>query len=93
MSLVGPRPELPAYVQLYTPAQRRVLRVPPGITDPASIAYRHEEQVLSESEDPEALYREVVMPHKLALNLAYIDQMSFAHDITLIFKKLAAIFE
>ena len=93
MSLVGPRPELPIYVQLYTPAQRQVLSVAPGITDPASIAYRHEEQVLSESEDPEMLYRDVVLPDKLALNQSYIDQMSLSHDVALIFKTLAAILE
>lgn len=92
MSLVGPRPEVPLYVQLYTPAQRRVLSVAPGITDPASIAYRHEEQILSASDDPETLYREAVLPHKLALNLDYIRRMSFSLDVTLIFQTLASIF-
>lgn len=91
MSLVGPRPELPLYVELYTPAQRQVLSVSPGITDPASIAYRHEEQILRSSEDPEALYREVVLPHKLLLNLGYIKSMSFFSDVAIIFRTLTSI--
>lgn len=92
MSLVGPRPELPIYVQDYTPSQLQVLNVSPGITDPASIAYRHEEQILSSSPDPDALYRDVVLPHKLDLNLDYIRRMSFSLDIALLFKTLASIF-
>ena len=62
MSLVGPRPEVPEYVALYTPAQRRVLRLLPGITDPASIRYVREEEELASAADPERMYREVVMP-------------------------------
>jgi lipopolysaccharide/colanic/teichoic acid biosynthesis glycosyltransferase len=93
MSLVGPRPEVPLYVRSYTPAQRQVLSAAPGITDPASIAYRHEEQVLSASADPDALYRETILPHKLALNLEYIRRMSFSGDIGLILKTLASIFD
>lgn len=92
MSLVGPRPELPIYVQDYTPTQLQVLNVSPGITDPASIAYRHEERILSHSPDPEAFYRDVVLPHKLDLNLDYIRRMSFSLDVELLFKTLASIF-
>ncbi|MFZ1405869.1 MAG: sugar transferase [Anaerolineae bacterium] len=68
MSLVGPRPEDPRYVAFYTPEQRRVLSVRPGITSPASLAYRHEEQLLA-GEDWETHYRTRVLPDKLALDL------------------------
>ena len=71
MSLVGPRPELPSYVAQYTPEELRVLSVTPGITDIASIRYRHEEKLLEGSNDPDELYRRLVLPHKLALNLEY----------------------
>jgi len=82
---------IPLYVRTYTPAQRRVLSVKPGITDPASIAYRHEEEVLSASAEPDVLYRNVVLPHKLFLNLEYINQMSIATDMMLILKTLRSI--
>jgi lipopolysaccharide/colanic/teichoic acid biosynthesis glycosyltransferase len=66
MSLVGPRSELPSYVARYAPEQLRVLSVTPGITDLASIRYRHEEKLLEGSNDPDELYRRLVLPHKLA---------------------------
>ena len=71
MSLVGPRPEDPRYVTLYTPEQRRVLAVRPGITSAASLAYRHEEQLLAGA-DWETVYREEVLPAKLAIDLEYL---------------------
>jgi len=71
MSLVGPRPEVPYYVALYTPDQRRVLDLVPGITDPASIAYRDESALLAQAPDWERQYIEVIMPEKIRLNLAY----------------------
>ena len=71
MSLVGPRPEVPHYVALYTPDQRRVLDLVPGITDPASIAYRDESALLAQAPDWERQYVEVIMPEKIRLNLAY----------------------
>ena len=71
MSLVGPRPEVPRYVALYSPDQRRVLDLVPGITDPASIAFRHESDLLARASDPEREYIEVFMPEKIRLNLAY----------------------
>ena len=73
MSLVGPRPELPQYVSEYTPEQRHVLSVRPGITDPASIAYRNEEELLAKASDPIRYYRESVLPAKLALNLLRLE--------------------
>lgn len=84
MSLVGPRPEVPRYVESYSEAQRRVLAVRPGITDPASIAYRHEEELLGTYPDPDLHYREVMLPHKLSLNLEYLTRMSFSYDLSLI---------
>jgi lipopolysaccharide/colanic/teichoic acid biosynthesis glycosyltransferase len=71
MSLVGPRPEVPHYVALYTPDQRRVLDLVPGITDPASIVYRDESALLGQAPDWERQYVEVIMPEKIRLNLAY----------------------
>lgn len=84
MSLVGPRPEVPRYVESYSPAQRRVLTVRPGITDLASIAYRREEELLAGHADVDRYYREVVLPYKLNLNLQYLDRMSFAYDLLLL---------
>jgi lipopolysaccharide/colanic/teichoic acid biosynthesis glycosyltransferase len=83
MSLVGPRPEDPRYVALYTEEQRRVLRVRPGITSPASIAYRDEEEMLS-TDGWESEYVKTVMPSKLQMDLGYIDSMSFSQDIKVI---------
>ena len=71
MSLVGPRPEVPHYVALYTRDQRRVLDLVPGITDPASIAYHNESALLAQALDWERQYIDVIMPEKIRLNLAY----------------------
>ena len=86
MSLVGPRPEVRKYVDLYTPEQMHVLDVRPGITDPASIRYRNENELLEQAEDPDRYYIEVIMPDKLRLNLEYVAKHSFWSDIGLIFK-------
>lgn len=90
MTLVGPRPEHPNYVRLYTPEQRRVLRVRPGLTGVASIAYRNEEALLG-GEDPEALYRTVIMPDKLRLELEYLDRRSFWSDLRIIAATLSVL--
>jgi lipopolysaccharide/colanic/teichoic acid biosynthesis glycosyltransferase len=90
MSLVGPRPEDPRYVALYTPEQRQVLSVAPGITSAASLAYRHEEQLLS-SDDWEILYRTQVMPAKLAIDLDYLRRRTLWTDVKLIFRTIAAV--
>jgi lipopolysaccharide/colanic/teichoic acid biosynthesis glycosyltransferase len=92
MSLVGPRPEIPRYVLDYDQEELRVLSVRPGITDPASIRYRHEEEILANSENPQEHYRTVVLPHKLALNLDYIRKMSFWFDVKLILQTIRYIF-
>lgn len=88
MSLVGPRPEVRKYVDLYTPEQMQVLDVRPGITDMASICYRNENELLEKAEDPEKYYREVIMQDKLRINLEYVRNHSFIGDIGLIFKTL-----
>lgn len=89
MALVGPRPEVPRYVALYNAEQRRVLRVRPGITDPASIHYRNESAHLAAASDPETAYVREVMPHKLALNLAYLEGRTLASDVGVILATLA----
>ena len=86
MSLVGPRPEVRKYVDLYTPEQMHVLDVRPGITDPASIRYRNENELLAQVEDPDRYYVEVIMQDKLQLNLEYVEKQSFRFDLQLIFK-------
>lgn len=88
MSLVGPRPEVRKYVDLYTPEQLHVLDVRPGMTDAASIKYRNESELLGQVEDPEDYYIHVVMPDKLAINLYYVRNHSFWGDIKLIFKTI-----
>ena len=73
MSLVGPRPEVKKYVDLYTEEQRRVLSVRPGITDYASIEYVDENEILGNAEDPDRVYVEEIMPAKIKLNMRYIE--------------------
>lgn len=90
MSLVGPRPEDPRYVALYTPTQRQVLAVRPGITSPASLCYREEETLLGD-DNWEAVYREQIMPRKLALDLPYLRQRTVWTDLVLILKTIAAV--
>ena len=86
MSLVGPRPEVRHYVNYWTPEQMKVLDVRPGITDPASIKFRNENELMEHASDPEKYYIEVVMQEKLYLYLEYVDNHSFWSDIVLIFK-------
>ena len=91
MSFVGPRPEVQKYVDLYTPYQRQVLLVRPGITDYASIAYRNENDMLAGAEDPERMYIDVIMPDKIELNMKYLREISPLADIRLIFGTIAAV--
>lgn len=86
MSLVGPRPEVRHYVNYWTPEQMHVLDVRPGITDPASIKFRNENELLEKAEDPEKYYIEVIMQEKIKLYLEYVDHASFWYDIKLIFQ-------
>lgn len=92
MSLVGPRPEDPRYVESYTPEQRRVLTVRPGITSWASLQYRHEEQLLATSSVDDE-YRREIMPQKLTLDLDYIDKRSFWLDVRILLHTAFALFE
>lgn len=85
MSLVGPRPEVRKYVDMYTPEQMHVLDVRPGITDMASIRYRNENEILAEVDDPDRYYTDVIMQDKLRINLEYVARHSFWYDIRLIF--------
>ncbi|HEU5290301.1 MAG TPA: sugar transferase [Cyclobacteriaceae bacterium] len=88
MSLVGPRPEVKKFVDLYTDKQKDVLSVKPGITDYASIEFRNENQLLEGKPDPIDFYIKEIMPEKLRLNLKYIDNQSFWTDIRVILKTL-----
>src|SRR5690606_2698430 len=91
MSIVGPRPEVRKYVDLYTEEQLKVLSVRPGITDIASIKYRNENELLEKAEDADKMYIEIIMPDKLKYNLEYINKKSFIYDIRLIFETLLRI--
>jgi len=89
MSLVGPRPEDPRYVALYTPEQRQILQVRPGITSAASLAYRNEEQMLS-GPNWQDTYIHEVMPAKLAIDLDYLARRNLLTDLTLILRTIGA---
>ena len=91
MSLVGPRPEVRHYVDYWTPEQMRVLDVRPGITDPASIKFRNENELMAQADDPEQYYINVIMQEKLRLYLEYVDNQSFLYDLRLIFATLRAV--
>jgi lipopolysaccharide/colanic/teichoic acid biosynthesis glycosyltransferase len=91
MSLVGPRPQVPWAVRLYTDQQKRLLDVRPGITDEASIRFRNEGEILRGYPDPDAAYLDLIAPEKIRLGLAYVDGHSFFVDLKIIAKTLAAI--
>lgn len=92
MSLVGPRPEVRKYVDLYNAEQLKVLSVKPGITDYASIQYSNENEILAKSQDPEKTYINEIMPDKLLLNLRYINDISIKTDVKIIIKTIKKIF-
>jgi len=92
MSLVGPRPEVPRYVECYPPAARSaVLSVRPGITDLAAILYKDESTILGQARDPERAYVETILPVKLEYYQRYVRERSFWLDLRIIFRTLAAI--
>jgi lipopolysaccharide/colanic/teichoic acid biosynthesis glycosyltransferase len=94
MSFVGPRPEVPKYVELYTDEQRQILKVKPGITDYASIEYINENEILGQSNNPEETYIKEIMPQKIALNLKYIrEKGGFWKDIKIILLTLKKIID
>jgi len=84
MSFVGPRPEVEKYVSLYTEEQRRVLAYVPGITDPASLKYYNESELLEQSEDSDRMYVEEIMPDKTAINLEYAQRSTVWSDLRLV---------
>ena len=92
MSFVGPRPDVPGYADRLTGADRIILTVRPGITGPAAIAYRHEEQLLAAADDPERYNREVIWPDKVRINREYVETYSFVSDIRCLIATLGSIF-
>lgn len=91
MSVIGPRPEVKQYVDLYTTEQLKVLSVKPGLSDLATLEYVNESEILAQSDNPEETYIHEIMPDKLALNLKYIKNQSFLLDMKIIFKTLLRI--
>ena len=91
MSLVGPRPEVRKYVDLYNTEQQKVLLAKPGITDYASIEYANENEILAKATNPEQTYITEIMPHKLSLNLKYIHEQGLITDIKIIFRTIGKI--
>lgn len=91
MGLVGPRPEVPRYVALYTPEQRKVLSLRPGITDLASIAYRNESELLEGREDPESYYIQYILPEKIRINLDYAARAGIFRNIQVVLATLGLI--
>ncbi len=84
MSLVGPRPDVPGYADMLTGDDRRVLELKPGITGPATLKYRNEEELLALCDDPVAYNDRVIFPDKVRINLEYLDSRTFAGDIYII---------
>ncbi|MGA1630767.1 MAG: sugar transferase [Phycisphaerales bacterium] len=92
MSLVGPRPEVPRWTQVHRERWAEVLRVRPGITDPASLEFRDEERILAAKPDPEAAYRDEILPRKLELAERYVRERSFVGDLAILARTAMAIF-
>lgn len=93
MSFVGPRPQVPWAVELYNEDQKKLLTVRPGITDYASIKFRHEAEILKGSEDPDRDYLEKIAPEKIRLGLKYVENMSLVTDLRIIFATVKALFD
>ena len=91
MSLVGPRPEVPFWTRVQPERWKPVLSMRPGITDPASIEFRNEQQILQEAEDPERCYRDEILPQKLRLSTKYIETWSFPGDLRILARTFFAL--
>jgi lipopolysaccharide/colanic/teichoic acid biosynthesis glycosyltransferase len=91
MSLVGPRPEVKKWTDVYPEKWAIVHRVKPGITDNASIEFRNEEEILSQSSNPEETYRNIILPHKLELYINYVHHHSFFGDLMIIIRTIQTI--
>lgn len=89
MSLVGPRPEVPEFVDLASPLWQRVLQARPGITDPASLVFRNEEELLAAAENVEQYYRKEILPRKLALSADYLERKTLLSDLEILFRTVA----
>jgi lipopolysaccharide/colanic/teichoic acid biosynthesis glycosyltransferase len=93
MSFVGPRPEVPTFVERFRGDYEEILAVRPGITDPASIRYRSESEILGRASDPIAYYTEVILPDKIDINKRYLRSATFGKDISVIFQTIAVLFQ
>jgi lipopolysaccharide/colanic/teichoic acid biosynthesis glycosyltransferase len=91
MSIVGPRPEVQQYVDMYTEEEKKILTAKPGITDYASIKYHNEGEILAGSSDPEQAYLEKIRPGKLKLQLQYVQNRSFVEDVRIVFATVATL--
>ncbi|GJQ48178.1 MAG: hypothetical protein HKUEN01_05640 [Candidatus Kuenenia stuttgartiensis] len=88
MSFVGPRPDVPGFTDMLTGDDRVILFVRPGITSPATLKYKNEEEILAAQDDPEKYNREVLFPDKVKLNREYVENYSFINDIKYIFQTI-----
>jgi len=93
MALVGPRPEVPAYVDLDDPSWRSVLSVRPGLTDPVTVALRNEEELLASVEEPEVFYKRVLQPYKLAAYERYLSERTTWSDLKVLWQTFMAVFQ
>jgi lipopolysaccharide/colanic/teichoic acid biosynthesis glycosyltransferase len=93
MSLVGPRPEVARYVDLFPAEYARILSIKPGITDPASITFRDEERILAAAADPEAAYVREILPAKISLYLKYLDERSIGQDLKILLRTIVAVMQ
>jgi lipopolysaccharide/colanic/teichoic acid biosynthesis glycosyltransferase len=91
MSLVGPRPEVPKYVEAFRNDYRDILLVRPGLSDFASVKYRDEEEILARQPDPETFYRQVILPDKIQLAKEYVREMSLATDLRIVAETVRAL--
>jgi lipopolysaccharide/colanic/teichoic acid biosynthesis glycosyltransferase len=93
MSLVGPRPEVPSFVERFRRDYEEILTVRPGITDPASIRYRSEARILGAAANPVDYYTQVILPDKIQISRVYLRSASFGRDVSLICQTIAALFQ
>ena len=93
MSLVGPRPEVPMFVARFRKDYEEILSVRPGITDPASIRYRSEAEILGSTPDPMNYYTNVILPNKIEISRRYVRSANFGKDVSLIFQTIAVLFQ
>jgi lipopolysaccharide/colanic/teichoic acid biosynthesis glycosyltransferase len=92
MSLVGPRPEVAKYIEMFPDRWSKILSIRPGLTDPASVEFRNEEELLAAADDPELEYVENILPRKMDLYERYVDKISFVGDIKVLFATVATVF-